>query len=49
MKIFFLKGQNKETNTIEKNCDIWSLNYQSGAFKMMPNKIHKALTEMIKE
>ena len=46
---FFLKGQNKETNTIEKNCDIWSLNYQSGAFKMMPNKIHKALTEMIKE
>ena len=46
---FFLKGQNKETNKIEKSCDIWSLNYQSGAFKMMPNKIKKALTEMVKE
>ena len=45
----FLKGQNKETNKIEKSCDIWSLNYQSGAFKMMPNKIKKALTEMVKE
>ncbi len=39
----FLNGKNQETNLIEKTCDIWNLNYQSGAFKMMPNKIKKQL------
>ncbi len=39
----FLGGVNIETNTIEKSCDIWNLNYQSGALKMMPNKIYKIL------
>jgi len=41
----FLKTKNQETNLIEKNCDIWNLNYQSGALKMMPNKIYKVLKE----
>ena len=33
----------KEVTKIEKSCDIWNLNYQNGAFKMMPNKIVKEL------
>ncbi len=41
----FLKEVNIEINSIEKSCDIWNLNYQSGAFKMMPNKIYKILSE----
>jgi len=28
---------------IEKGCEIWNLNFQSAAFKMMPNKIVKEL------
>ncbi|ABM73083.1 putative spermidine synthase [Prochlorococcus marinus str. MIT 9515] len=32
-----------EVTTIEKGCDIWNLNFQNAAFKMMPNKIVKEL------
>ncbi len=32
-----------ETKEIEKECEIWNLNFQNAAFKMMPNKIIKAL------
>ena len=39
----FLNPQSKEILEIEKQCEIWNLNYQDGAFKMMPNKILKAL------
>ena len=28
---------------IEKECEIWNLNFQNAAFKMMPNKIVKEL------
>ena len=28
---------------IEKDCDVWNLNFQNAAFKMMPNKIVKEL------
>ena len=41
----FLEGKNKETDSIEKSCDIWNLNYQSGALKMMPNKIYQELVD----
>ena len=33
----------KEVIKIEKGCDIWNLNFQNAAFKMMPNKIVKEL------
>ena len=33
----------KEALRIEKSCDIWNINFQNGAFKMMPNKILKEL------
>ncbi len=33
----------KEVMKIEKGCDIWNLNFQNAAFKMMPNKIVKEL------
>ena len=33
----------KEVMKIESNCDIWNLNFQNAAFKMMPNKIVKEL------
>jgi len=33
----------KELVNIEKGCDIWNLNFQNAAFKMMPNKILKEL------
>ena len=33
----------KEVMRIEKSCDIWNVNFQHGAFKMMPNKILKEL------
>tara|TARA_Y100000589_G_scaffold221096_1_gene208697 strand:- start:1016 stop:1879 length:864 start_codon:yes stop_codon:yes gene_type:complete len=46
---YFLKVKNKETNIIENSCDIWNLNYQAGALKMMPNKIRRALKVMLKE
>ena len=41
----FLKKQYKNIELIEKSCDIWNLNYQSGGFKMMPNKILKDLAK----
>ncbi len=39
----FLKVNCKEIKKIEKSCDVWNLNFQEGAFKMMPNKISKEL------
>ncbi len=33
----------RETKEIEKGCEIWNLNFQNAAFKMMPNKILKEL------
>ena len=45
----FLNGRNSEINSIEKTCDIWNLTYQSGALKMMPNKIHKVLSRRNKD
>ena len=33
----------KEALKIEKGCEIWNLNFQNAAFKMMPNKIVKEL------
>ena len=30
-----------EVLKIEKGCEIWNLNFQNAAFKMMPNKIVK--------
>ena len=33
----------KEVMKIESNCDVWNLNFQNAAFKMMPNKIVKKL------
>ena len=33
----------KEVIEIESNCDVWNLNFQNAAFKMMPNKIVKEL------
>ncbi len=44
----FLKGQNKDTVSIEQDCEIWNLNYQIGAIKMMPNKIYKTLSKKFK-
>ena len=32
-----------EALKIEKGCEIWNLNFQNAAFKMMPNKILKEL------
>ncbi|ABV51571.1 putative spermidine synthase [Prochlorococcus marinus str. MIT 9215] len=32
-----------EVKKIEKGCEIWNLNFQNAAFKMMPNKIVKEL------
>ena len=34
-----LKPNCKESMIIEESCDIWNLNFQNAAFKMMPNKI----------
>ena len=33
----------KEVMRIEEGCDVWNLNFQNAAFKMMPNKIAKEL------
>ena len=41
----FLSKKYQNIETIEKSCEIWNLNYQSGGFKMMPNKIVKILDE----
>ena len=39
-----LSKQNcNEALKIEKGCEIWNLNFQNAAFKMMPNKIVKEL------
>ena len=39
-----LSKQNcKEALKIEEGCEIWNLNFQNAAFKMMPNKIVKEL------
>jgi len=39
-----LSKQNyEEVVKIEKECEIWNLNFQNAAFKMMPNKIVKEL------
>ena len=43
-KDLHLSKQNcNEALTIEKGCEIWNLNFQNAAFKMMPNKILKEL------
>ena len=39
----FLKPNCRKVLEIEKQCEIWNLNYQDGAFKMMPNKISKEI------
>ena len=39
----FLKSDCREVIKIEKSCDIWNLNFQNGALKMMPNKILREL------
>ena len=39
----FLHAKSKEIKRIEYSCDIWNLEYQTGAFKMMPNKISREL------
>jgi len=42
-KTSFIKPNRKKILDIEKQCEIWNLNYQDGAFKMMPNKILKEI------
>ena len=42
-KVDLSKPNCKELMNIEKGCDIWNLNFQNAAFKMMPNKILKEL------
>ena len=42
-KINLSKPNCKEAMRIEKDCDVWNLNFQKAAFKMMPNKIRKEL------
>ena len=42
-ELYLSKANCKETKEIEKGCEIWNLNFQNAAFKMMPNKIVKAL------
>jgi len=37
------KQNHDEALKIEKGCEIWNLNFQNAAFKMMPNKIVKEL------
>jgi len=37
------KQNHDEVLKIEKGCEIWNLNFQNAAFKMMPNKILKEL------
>ncbi len=37
------KQNDDEVVKIEKGCEIWNLNFQNAAFKMMPNKIVKEL------
>ena len=42
-ELYLSKANCKETKEIEKGCEIWNLNFQNAAFKMMPNKIVKEL------
>ena len=43
-EVLNLSNQNcNEALRIEKGCEIWNLNFQNAAFKMMPNKIVKEL------
>lgn len=39
----FLKQNSNEIDKIEKSCEVWNLNYQAGALKMMPSKILREL------
>jgi len=39
----FLIPKHNQIKSIENSCDVWNLNYQEGALKMMPNKIVKEL------
>jgi len=40
----FLKPNYKDIKSIEKSCEIWNLNFQEGAFKMMPSKIIREIS-----
>ncbi len=42
-ELYLSKPNCRETKEIEKGCEIWNLNFQNAAFKMMPNKIVKEL------
>ncbi len=39
----FLIPKHNQIKSIENSCDVWNLNYQEGAIKMIPNKILKEL------
>ena len=39
----FLIPKHNQIKSIENSCDVWNLNYQEGALKMVPNKIFKEL------
>ena len=39
----FLIPKHTQIKSIENSCDVWNLNYQEGALKMIPNKILKEL------
>ena len=41
----FLIPKHTQIKSIENSCDVWNLNYQEGALKMIPNKILKELIE----
>ena len=42
-ELYLSKPNSKDFLEIEKGCEIWNLNFQNAAFKMMPNKIVKEL------
>jgi len=41
----FLIPKHNQIKSIENSCDVWNLNYQKGALKMIPNKILKELSK----
>ena len=41
----FLIPKHNQIKSIENSCDVWNLNYQEGALKMIPNKILKELVK----
>ena len=41
----FLIPKHNQMKMIENNCEVWNLNYQEGALKMIPNKILKELSK----